>query len=213
MKKNTVKSSLQIGISLFVVAVFLAACSGGSTEPTIAPGTDEVQADEHLEAEEHEDEHTEGEEHEDESAEGEAHEDEHAEGEENEDEHAEDEGETHAPEDHVAGHDDIPEEAAAVPNPIDPTDDSIQKGAELYAVNCALCHGETGEGDGPAAEGLEQPPSNLHDEHVQENTDGVLFYIISHGKPETAMPPWEDALNVEERWQVVNFMRTFEEIE
>ncbi len=210
MKKNTVKSSLQIGISLVVALVFLAACGGGSTEPTIAPGGEVVQADEHMEAEENEDEHTDGEETEDEHAEGEETEDEHAEGEETEDEHTEDEGETHAPDDHVAGHDDIPEEAVALPNPIDPTDESILMGAGLYAANCALCHGETGEGDGPLAEGLEQSPSDLHEGHVQENTDGALFYIISHGKSETAMPPWEDVLTEEERWQVVNFLRTFE---
>lgn len=193
MKKNTVRSSLRIGISLVAAVVLLAACGGGSTEPTTAPGGDEAQADEHQEAEESEDEH--------------------AEGEEPEDEHAEDEGETHPPEEHVIGQHDVPEEAAAVSNPIDPTDENIQKGADLYAANCALCHGETGDGDGPAAEGLDPPPSNLHVEHVQENTDGALFYIISHGKSDTPMPAWENILNVEERWQMVNFMRTFEETE
>ncbi len=97
----------------------------------------------------------------------------------------------HGPEEHMAGtgHD-VPEEAAPVPS-------------------CAVCHGETGEGDGPAAGGLESEPSDLHADHVQENSDGALFYIITHGRPDTPMPAWEDVLSEEERWHLVNFLRTF----
>lgn len=123
------------------------------------------------------------------------------------DEHAD----THPPEEHMAGEHDVPEEAAAVANPIEATNESIAAGGALYATNCALCHGETGEGDGPGAAGLEQAPADLHEEHVQELSDGALFYIISHGRPETPMPAWENVLNEEQRWQVVNFLRTFKE--
>ncbi len=104
----------------------------------------------------------------------------------------------------------IPEDAAAVPNPIVGDEDSVAAGAELYAIYCAVCHGKTGEGDGPAASGLEKPPANLHASHVQENTDGALFYIISNGRPDTPMPPWDDVLDEDQRWHVVNFLRTFE---
>ncbi len=51
-------------------------------------------------------------------------------------------------------------------------------------------------------------PSDLHEGHVQGLSDGALFYIISHGKPDTPMPAWEDVLEEEDRWNVVNFMRT-----
>ncbi len=123
------------------------------------------------------------------------------------DEHAED---VHQPEDHMAGAHDVPEDAAAVPNPSADDEDSLAVGAVLYASNCAICHGETGEGDGPAASGLETAPSDLHEGHVQGNTDGALFHIISHGKPETPMPAWDDVLDEDERWHVVNFLRTFQ---
>jgi mono/diheme cytochrome c family protein len=119
---------------------------------------------------------------------------------------------THPPEEHMAGEaHDVPEEAAAVPNPFEASDESAEVGAALYAASCAICHGETGEGDGPGAEGLEREPSDLHADHVQENSDGALFYIVSHGRPETPMPAWEDVLSEEERWHVVNFLRTFGE--
>jgi mono/diheme cytochrome c family protein len=121
-----------------------------------------------------------------------------------------DDGDEHAPDEHVAGHDYVPEEAAAVQNPFEATAENISAGAELYAASCAVCHGETGEGDGPGAEGLETLPADLHEDHVQGLTDGALYYVISHGKPETPMPAWENVLSKDERWFVINFIRTFE---
>lgn len=121
------------------------------------------------------------------------------------------EHEEHAPEEHMEGAHDVPEEAAEVPNPIEADEDSVGMGRMLYADNCAVCHGETGEGDGPTAESLDPAPADLHEDHVQDLSDGALFYIISHGRPESAMPAWEGTLSEEERWHVVNFMRTFQE--
>ncbi|MFV1859215.1 MAG: cytochrome c [Anaerolineales bacterium] len=115
-----------------------------------------------------------------------------------------------ATEQQMAGVHSVPEDAAAVPNPIAGDEDSVATGAELYAIYCAVCHGKTGEGDGPAASGLEKPPANLHASHVQENTDGALFYIISNGRPDTPMPAWDNVLDEDQRWHVVNFLRTFE---
>jgi len=124
-------------------------------------------------------------------------------------EHEEEEGE-HAPEEHMEGEHEVPDGAAAVPNPFADDTGSPASGAMLYAANCAVCHGETGEGDGPAAAGLVMAPSDLHEGHVQGLSDGALFYIISHGKAETPMPAWENILEENDRWHVVNFLRTFQ---
>lgn len=129
-------------------------------------------------------------------------------------EHHDDEGghghmDTHSPDQHMAGMHNVPAEAAAMANPIQANAESVAAGQALYAANCALCHGESGEGDGPAAASLEKPPADLHAAHVQELPDGALFYIISHGRPDTPMPAWENILSEEERWQVVNYLRTF----
>jgi mono/diheme cytochrome c family protein len=171
--------------SLLVFSMILAACGGSEPDATPTPAA-EIDEDEG----EHIDEHAE---------------DEHDEGEHDEDEDA------HSPDDHMAGAHDVPEEAAAVPNPLAGDEASTAAGGELYASSCAVCHGETGEGDGPGATGMEPPPANLHEDHVLGLTDGALFYIISHGKPDTPMPAWENILTEDQRWQVVNFMRTFGE--
>ena len=130
---------------------------------------------------------------------------------EDEAEHTDEDEDEHPPEEHEEGGHEVSEEAAEVPNPISATDESISIGAGVYASNCALCHGESGEGDGPAASGLATPPADLHEDHVQGLTDGALYYIISHSEPESPMPAWEDVLDEDERWHVVNFMRTFME--
>ena len=114
-------------------------------------------------------------------------------------------------EEHEEGGHAVPEEAAAMLIPITASDESVAIGRELFATNCALCHGETGEGDGPAASGLAKPPADLNEDHVQSLTDGALFYIISQGVPESPMPAWEDVLPEDARWHLVNFLRTFSE--
>ncbi len=127
------------------------------------------------------------------------------------DHHDEDNGHTHDPGQSMAAMHNVPEEAAAVPNPVAATEGSIAIGGALFAANCVPCHGEGGLGDGPTAASLESKPANLTENHVQELSDGALFYIITNGKPETPMPAWEDVLEEEQRWQVVNFLRTLPE--
>lgn len=38
---------------------------------------------------------------------------------------------------------------------------SATSGAEMYASYCAACHGKDGKGNGPAAQALKQPPTDL----------------------------------------------------
>jgi len=123
----------------------------------------------------------------------------------------EEDAEEHEPNEHLAGAHDVPDDAAGLPNPFAGDEESAATGANIYAASCAICHGEGGGGDGPAASGLVIAPADLHEGHVQENTDGGLFYIISHGKPETPMPAFSDLLDEDGRWHVVNFLRTFQE--
>jgi putative copper resistance protein D len=40
------------------------------------------------------------------------------------------------------------------------------------------------------------------------HTDGELFYWISYGFPNSAMPAWKDTLTEEQRWDVLNYART-----
>jgi mono/diheme cytochrome c family protein len=79
----------------------------------------------------------------------------------------------------------------------------------LYQANCVACHGESGKGDGPVGLTLRPPPADLTQHAVPGvHTDGQLFEWIGQGYPGSVMPGFEGRLTEEERWHIVNFMRT-----
>ena len=91
-------------------------------------------------------------------------------------------------------------------NPIAPTSDSVAAGQVVYERYCQTCHGETGRGDGPGAEGLEPPPADLA-VHVPLHGDAEIFGFISGGIEGTAMVGLGDSLSDDEIWHVINFIR------
>lgn len=101
--------------------------------------------------------------------------------------------------------------ALGVPeNPVPADEASIARGAALYAINCQMCHGQTGEGTGPVAAFLVNfKPANLTTDIVQSKSDGSIFLTITLGL-EGRMPPLNENLTVSERWDVVNYVRTLQ---
>ena len=94
---------------------------------------------------------------------------------------------------------------AQLTNPVAATPESINLGGELYGVHCSTCHGDSGVGDGPVGKKFVPPPMNLTLDYVQIQPDGQLYFTITHGS--IAMPYYRDALEPEERWHVVNYMK------
>ena len=92
-----------------------------------------------------------------------------------------------------------PAEAYAVP--------SVARGARLYRHNCALCHGADGRGNGPAAAALSVRPADLTAAHLLAHPEGDLFWWVSHGKDNGAMPGFASVIDAGRRWDVVNFVR------
>jgi high-affinity iron transporter len=63
------------------------------------------------------------------------------------------------------------------------------------------CHGETGAGDGPAANGLTPPPGKLDDRSRLAGASPLDFYRrITIGVAGTAMPAFESTLSTDDRW-------------
>ena len=59
----------------------------------------------------------------------------------------------------------------------------IASGRQLWAANCATCHGPTGEG-------LPGIPALRSREFLREATDAQIHHIVAAGIPGTAMSPW-----------------------
>ena len=96
--------------------------------------------------------------------------------------------------------------AVLVDNPVPATPESVALGEYLYQINCLVCHGADGLGDGPVGLLLATSPVNMHDAYTQDQADGQLFFTITRGRG--TMPYYRDALSVQERWHVVNYMRS-----
>ena len=99
-----------------------------------------------------------------------------------------------------------PRREAEKQNPIPAEPASIARGKALYSGNCLLCHGPAGKGDGPKAIELHLKPSDLSSSHVASESDGALYWKISAGH--SPMPAFEKMIADEERWNVVNYLRT-----
>jgi mono/diheme cytochrome c family protein len=102
----------------------------------------------------------------------------------------------------------VPEETKKVKNPVSVSEAGLVTARGLYAENCAQCHGETGKGDGPMAEMTRPKPADFSDAKMMSGiTDGEIFYKIAEGR--MPMPSFKKKFSDEQRWQLVNLIRTF----
>jgi copper transport protein len=94
-------------------------------------------------------------------------------------------------------------------NPIPPNADSVARGKALYLANCLPCHGPAGKGDGPVGLTLNPRPADLSAHAVPGvHTDGQLYTWITNGFPGSVMPAFKSVLTDDNRWDLVNYVRT-----
>ncbi|MDH4228210.1 MAG: c-type cytochrome [Nitrospirota bacterium] len=104
-----------------------------------------------------------------------------------------------------------PASAKGDKNPVASNAASVEQGKQLFQdIGCNGCHGDGGNGQGPASAGMEPSPRNFTNGAWQAaRADGELKYTIFHGADGTAMianeAMFEDPADV---WHVVNFIRS-----
>jgi glucose/arabinose dehydrogenase/mono/diheme cytochrome c family protein len=93
---------------------------------------------------------------------------------------------------------DAPASAKELKNPYAGQPRAAEIGGQLYAVNCASCHGPQGQGTGnvPA----------LKNSGVQATNDGELFWFVTQGSANNGMPSWA-SLSEDRRWQIINYLK------
>jgi mono/diheme cytochrome c family protein len=103
----------------------------------------------------------------------------------------------------------------AVPAPYsgkkNPRASAADEGRQIYNINCASCHGETGRGDGPASAALDPKPQDLSTTVSSLGDDYLLWRISEGGMMEpfkSVMPAWKATLSEDQIWAVVAYLRT-----
>jgi len=91
---------------------------------------------------------------------------------------------------------------AELKNPIEATEENLEKGKELYSIYCISCHGKKGDGNGylAQAEKFEGIPSYKD----REITAGSIYHVIYHGK--NLMGSHSGQLTYNERWQIIHYV-------
>lgn len=124
-------------------------------------------------------------------------------------------------------HESVSPQAAAAPPilswthfevPLKPsvTPELVAHGREVFQSNCASCHGEKGDGNGKCADFLKPRPRNFTVGVFRFKTtpgpdlptDSDLFRTVSLGLRGTPMPPWKFLLPEQDRWAVVEYVKT-----
>ena len=96
----------------------------------------------------------------------------------------------------------VPESGeAAEPAPATPAGDPAN-GAEIFALNCAVCHGTGAEGGAVGPTLISAEVKAKDDAHYQQ--------AIASGVAGTAMPAWEGRLGNEEIGDIIAFLRSLQ---
>lgn len=121
--------------------------------------------------------------------------------------HQHDSGMTKHMQEMIALKEEIPEEYRIMERtPVIPDEESVTHGKQIYMKSCSVCHGETGNGKGPAATSLKSPPANFLDlQHSAVYGPGEKFWIIGNGSGKTGMPAFSN-LSALDRWHLVNYI-------
>lgn len=96
--------------------------------------------------------------------------------------------------------------AAATTNPTPVSDASLMNGRRHFQINCAVCHGDLAQGNGPSTlYGV--PGISLVNERVKGFKDGYIYGMLRNGRG--AMPSY-NRIEEMDRWDVVNYVRALQ---
>lgn len=97
---------------------------------------------------------------------------------------------------------------AGLANPVAADSASVSRGRVQYQINCAVCHGPNGAGNGPVMKyGLYPPAIGSAQSPSAGYTDGYIFGIIRNGR---GLMPSYNRIEEPDRWDIVNYLRALQ---
>jgi mono/diheme cytochrome c family protein len=92
-----------------------------------------------------------------------------------------------------------------------PSDDLVAHGQQLYKTNCAMCHGDSGKGDGPAGGSLNPKPRNLVEGKWKKGGGRLgLYDVLANGIEGSSMQSYKHMPAVD-RWALVHYINSITE--
>jgi mono/diheme cytochrome c family protein len=113
---------------------------------------------------------------------------------------------------HHALHAVLVREAPKTPNPLPLTNNNLIRGIQLYAMNCAICHGVADGQASNIAQGLYQTPPQLSFNGVENDPPGFTYWKIYHGIRFTGMPCFRRTLTTQEIWKLCLFLKNMDRL-
>lgn len=98
--------------------------------------------------------------------------------------------------------------APATVYPMEVTREMILRGQERFNINCAPCHGMTGEGDGMVVRAGYRQPQTFHQDRLRESPPGYFVGVITNGFGQ--MPPYAGQVAVEDRWAIAAYIQVLQ---
>jgi mono/diheme cytochrome c family protein len=92
--------------------------------------------------------------------------------------------------------------------PLPVTEGLLRRGQQVYRINCAVCHGETGQGNGITSKYGLVAIANYHSPKYREMADGHIYNTITHGY--NTMMGYGDKITVKDRWAVIAYLRALQ---
>jgi mono/diheme cytochrome c family protein len=104
------------------------------------------------------------------------------------------------------------DQASSLQNPVTSTPQNVDRAHAVYRVNCAACHGRSGNGQGVVAGYFRVvgfvAPVAFNSERVRGRSDGQLYWLITYGIGN--MPAFKALLNDQDVWTVLLAIHEFE---
>lgn len=92
-------------------------------------------------------------------------------------------------------------------NPFEASAETLARGQVIYETFCLVCHGASGQGDGPIIPKFPNPP-NLLLEESKRLPDGEMFHVITLGRKK--MASYASQVPGEDRWRVILYARSLQ---
>ena len=92
--------------------------------------------------------------------------------------------------------------------PLPVTRELLERGRKVFTIDCAVCHGATGQGNGITSKYGLLGIANYHQDKYRQMADGQIFNTITNGY--NTMMAYADKVTVKDRWAIIAYIRALQ---